>query len=47
VRRGELTKKDADQRLNYARGLRIQLLGDRVLRDLAWEVADQLGWSDT
>ena len=47
VRRGELTKKDADRQLNYVRGLRIRLLGDRVLQSVAWKVADQLGWPDT
>lgn len=47
VRRGEMTKKDAEQRLNYVRGLRIRLLGDRVLQSVAWKVADQLGWPDT
>jgi predicted nucleic acid-binding protein len=47
VRRGELTKRDADQQLNYLRGLRIRLLGDRVLQRAAWKVADQLGWVDT
>ena len=47
VRRGEMTKKDADQRLDYVRGLRIRLLGDRVLQNVAWKIADQLGWSDT
>jgi predicted nucleic acid-binding protein len=47
VSRGEMTKKDAEQRLNYVRGLRVRLLGDRVLQELAWKVADQLGWSDT
>ena len=47
VNRGEMTKKDAERRLNYVRGLRIRLLGDRVLQDVAWRVADQLGWPDT
>lgn len=47
VHRGEMTKKDAEQRLNYVRGLRIRLLGDRVLQNVAWRVADQLGWPDT
>jgi predicted nucleic acid-binding protein len=47
VSRGEMTKKDAEQRLNYVRGLRVRLLGDRVLQEVAWKVADQLGWSDT
>src|ERR1700684_3872060 len=47
VRRGEMTKKDASLRLSYVRGLRIRLLGDHVLQNVAWQVADQLGWPDT
>ncbi|MGH2354761.1 MAG: hypothetical protein ACRDJN_24395 [Chloroflexota bacterium] len=40
VRRGEMTKKYADRRLTYVRALRIRLLGDRVLQDAAWKLAD-------
>ena len=47
VRSGEMTKKDAERQLDYVRGLRIRLLGDRVLQNVAWKVADQLGWPDT
>jgi predicted nucleic acid-binding protein len=47
VHRGETTKKDAERRLSYVRGLRIRLLRDRVLQRVAWKVADQLGWPDT
>lgn len=47
VQRGEMTKKDAERRLDYVRALRIRLLGDRVLQNVAWKVAEQLGWSDT
>ena len=47
VHRGELTKKEAERRLDHIRGLRIRLLGDRVLQAVAWKVADQLGWPDT
>jgi predicted nucleic acid-binding protein len=47
VHRGELTKKDAERQLDYVRGLRIRLLGDRVLQKVAWKVADQRGWPDT
>src|SRR6266540_5089753 len=47
VRDGELTRKDADRQLNYVRALRIRLLGDRVLQNVAWKIADQLGWPDT
>jgi len=47
VRQGEMTKKDADRQLNYVRALRIRLLGDRVLQNVAWKIAEQLGWPDT
>ena len=47
VRQGEMTKKDADRQLDYLRALRVRLLGDRVLQNLAWKIADQLGWPDT
>ncbi|AHH98142.1 hypothetical protein GCM10010174_79770 [Kutzneria viridogrisea] len=47
VHRGELTKQEAARGLDYLRGLRIRLLGDRVLQATAWQVADRLGWSDT
>jgi predicted nucleic acid-binding protein len=47
VQRGELTKKVADERLNYLRGLRLRLLGDRVLQNVAWRIAADLGWADT
>ena len=47
VHRGEINKQDAERRLDYVRGLRIRLLGDRVLQNVAWKVADQLGWPDT
>jgi predicted nucleic acid-binding protein len=47
VKRGDLSKQDAERRLDYVRGLRIRLLGDRVLQRVAWQVADQLGWADT
>ena len=47
VRAGELTKDEAEGHLASIRGLRLRLLGDRVLQATAWKVADQLGWSDT
>jgi hypothetical protein len=31
VRRGEMTRNQAERQLEYVRGLRIRLLGDRVL----------------
>ena len=47
VRHGGMAKKDADRQRNYVRALRIRLLGDRVLQDVAWTIADKLGWPDT
>lgn len=47
VGRAELTKAEAEHRLDYVRGLRIRLLGDRVLQSVAWKIADQLRWPDT
>jgi predicted nucleic acid-binding protein len=47
VRQGDMTKQEADEQLNYMRRLRIRLLGDRVLQNVAWKIADQLGWPDT
>jgi predicted nucleic acid-binding protein len=47
ARRGELDRKEAQRRLDHVRGLRIRLLGDRVLQNVAWQVAERLGWSDT
>lgn len=47
VRGGRLTRKEADERLNYLRGLQIRLLGDRVLQQTAWRIACELDWPDT
>lgn len=42
-----VTRKEANHQLSYVRGLRIRLLGDRVLQEVAWKIADELAWSDT
>jgi predicted nucleic acid-binding protein len=47
VRRGEMTKQDAERRLFYVRGMRIRLLEDHELQVVAWKVAGQFGWPDT
>jgi predicted nucleic acid-binding protein len=47
VHRGELPADVARDRLAYVQRMRIRLLGDAVLRKIAWEVADQLGWPST
>jgi len=47
VRSGELNQEDAERQLDYFRGLRLRLLGDRVLQRLAWKIAEQMKWPDT
>jgi predicted nucleic acid-binding protein len=47
VQSGLLMRKEANQRLDYLRGLQIRLLGDRSLQQVAWECAEELGWTDT
>jgi predicted nucleic acid-binding protein len=47
--RGEFTAEEARDLLTRVGppGLKIRLLGDAVLRRVAWELADQLGWAST
>jgi predicted nucleic acid-binding protein len=47
VQGGVMTRKEANARLDFLRGLRIRLLGDRVLQRVAWDIAAELGWPDT
>ena len=47
VHRGELSPAIARQRLAAVGKLPIRLLGDAVLRKVAWEMADRLGTDST
>src|SRR5918998_5944471 len=47
VHRGELSADVARERLERIGRLRIRLVGDAVLRRVAWQVADRLGWAST
>jgi predicted nucleic acid-binding protein len=47
VQRGELPADVARERLERIGRMKIRLLGDAVLRRVAWRVADQLGWAST
>lgn len=47
VHRGELSADGARDRLTYIGRMKMRLLGDAVLRRVAWEVADQLGSAST
>ena len=47
VRRGDTDEWSGRKILDGVRGLRIRLLGDRVLQDRAWRIAAELNWPDT
>lgn len=47
VHRGEIDDRAGRGVLDNIRGLRIRLLGDRVLQDHAWRIAEKLNWADT
>jgi predicted nucleic acid-binding protein len=47
VQRGELEADVARDRLERIWKMPIRLLGDAVLRRVAWRLADQLGWAST
>jgi predicted nucleic acid-binding protein len=47
VQRGELAEDTARDHLAYIGRTKMRLLGDAVLRKVAWEVADELGWAST
>jgi predicted nucleic acid-binding protein len=47
VHAGELEPEVALERQRRVGKLKIRLLGDAVLRRLAWKLADQLGWAST
>src|SRR4029453_16837850 len=47
VQTGELEADVALDRLARIQAIKIRLLGDAVLRRVAWRFADQLGWAET
>jgi predicted nucleic acid-binding protein len=47
VHRGEIEADLALERLERVWAMKIRLLGDAVLRRLAWRLADQLDWAET
>ena len=47
VRAGRLRDDEAAELLRGITTLRIRLLGDRVSRAVAWQLAKQLDWDDT
>jgi predicted nucleic acid-binding protein len=47
VRRGELTERQALERHEVMTGIKVRLLGDRVSRRVAWQLARELGLDST
>jgi indolepyruvate ferredoxin oxidoreductase alpha subunit len=47
VQRGEVPAATAREYLARIGKMKIRLLGDAVLRNRAWDLADKLGWSST
>jgi predicted nucleic acid-binding protein len=47
ARRGELTAKQGLERVVRVNSLKVRFLGDKVLQQRAWRVADELGWETT
>lgn len=47
VAAGALERREAERALDHIRGLRIRLLGDRAVQQVAWRVAARLGLGDT
>lgn len=47
VMKGDVAADEAQGLLARVAKLPIRLLGDKVLRQAAWKVADQLGWYET
>ena len=47
VRAGRLPEAEAAEILRGITTMRIRLLGDRVSRGVAWQLAKQLDWDDT
>lgn len=45
-RAGELTEQEGRVLLDRVTTTRMRLLGDRVSRTTAWQLADRLGWAD-
>lgn len=47
ARRGEITRVEGLERVRRINSLKVRFLGDKVLQQQAWKVAEQLGWETT
>ena len=46
-RRGEISTAEGRERMLRINSLKVRFLGDKVLQQQAWKIADQLGWETT
>jgi predicted nucleic acid-binding protein len=47
ARRGEISRSEGLERVQRINSLKVRFLGDKVLQQQAWKVAEQLGWETT
>ena len=47
ARRGEVSPAEGLERMRRINSLKVRFLGDKVLQQQAWKVAEQLGWETT
>jgi predicted nucleic acid-binding protein len=47
ARRGDISAAEGIERVRRINSLKVRFLGDKVLQQQAWKVADQLGWETT
>jgi indolepyruvate ferredoxin oxidoreductase alpha subunit len=47
ARRGEISRSEGIERVRRINSLQVRFLGDKVLQQQAWKVAEQLGWETT
>ena len=47
AQRGEITRAEGLERVRRVNSLEIRFLGDKVLQQQSWKVAEQFGWEDT
>jgi indolepyruvate ferredoxin oxidoreductase alpha subunit len=47
VHRGEITRAEGFEQVRRINSLEVRFLGDKVLQQQAWKVAEQLGWETT
>jgi predicted nucleic acid-binding protein len=47
ARRDEITRAEGLERVRRINSLKVRFLGDKVLQQQAWKVAEELGWETT